>query len=59
MINAQAAALLWVIELGDFTLKSVTPLGEVLWFIIGILILAGSSAAILWWNRRSRSDPFA
>ena len=47
-----------VIELGDFRLDSVTPLEDVLWFIAGLLILAGSSAAILWWNRRSRSDPF-
>jgi len=47
-----------VIELGDFTLRSVTPLADVLWFIAGLLILAGSSAAILWWNRRARSDPF-
>jgi len=47
-----------VIELGDFTLRSVTPLADALWFIAGLLILAGSSAAILWWNRRTRSDPF-
>jgi hypothetical protein len=47
-----------VIELGDFTVRSVTPLADVLWFTAGLLILAGSSAAILWWNRRARSDPF-
>jgi hypothetical protein len=47
-----------VLELGDFTLRSVTPLADVLWFIAGLLILAGSSAVILWRNRRTRSDPF-
>jgi hypothetical protein len=53
--------LLWplVIELGDFRLQSVTPLNEVIWFIIGLLLLAGSSAAVLWWNRRTQPDPFA
>ncbi|MEM7115887.1 MAG: hypothetical protein AAF614_25825 [Chloroflexota bacterium] len=51
---------LWpfVIELGDFEIQSVTPLSEVVWFAIGLLLLAGSSAAILWWNRRASSDPF-
>lgn len=58
MIIALQDAELLVIELGEFTLRSVTPLADVLWFIAGLLILAGSSAAILWWNRRSRSDPF-
>jgi hypothetical protein len=58
MIIALQDAEPLVIELGDFTLRSVTPLVDVLWFIAGLLILAGSSAAILWWNRRARSDPF-
>ncbi|MCA9961926.1 MAG: hypothetical protein R3E31_09900 [Chloroflexota bacterium] len=49
----------WVIELGDFTLKSVTPLGDLVWFIAGLVLLTGSSAAVLWWNRRSHIDPFA
>lgn len=48
-----------VIDLGEFSLDSVTPLGEVAWFIGGLILLAGSSAAILWWNRRAHSDPFA
>jgi hypothetical protein len=51
---------LWplVIELGNFTLRSVTPLREVAWFVAGLLLLAGSSVAVLWWNRRARPDPF-
>lgn len=48
-----------VIDLGDFSLASATPLGEVAWFLGGLILLAGSSAAILWWNRRAHSDPFA
>ncbi|MBE2199637.1 MAG: hypothetical protein IAE79_13565 [Anaerolinea sp.] len=48
-----------VIELGDFALKSVTPLGDLAWFLAGLALLAGSSAAVLWWNRRSHIDPFA
>lgn len=48
-----------VIELGDFTLRSVRPLEEVLWFALGLVLLAGTSAAVLWWNRRARTDPFA
>jgi len=47
-----------VIELGSFSMTSVTPLNELLWFIAGVLLLAGSSAAVLWWNRRVRRDPF-
>lgn len=52
---------LWplVIELGRFSLTSVTPLDELLWFIAGVVLLAGSSVAVLWWNRRARRDPFA
>ncbi|MFQ5401168.1 MAG: hypothetical protein ACE5E7_16415 [Anaerolineae bacterium] len=52
---------LWplVIELGNFKLSSVTPLRDVIWFIVGLLLLAGTSAAVLWWNRRARPDPFA
>jgi hypothetical protein len=48
-----------VIELGEFRLQSATPLNEVIWFIVGLLLLAGSSAAVLWWNRRTQPDPFA
>ena len=55
-----ALVYLWplVIELGDFQIQSVTPLSEVAWFAAGLLLLAGSSAAVLWWNRRAYSDPF-
>lgn len=47
-----------VIELGRFSLTSVTPLNDLLWFVAGVLLLGGSSAAVLWWNRRARRDPF-
>ncbi|MCA9995678.1 MAG: hypothetical protein KDE56_08025 [Anaerolineales bacterium] len=55
-----ALVCLWplVIELGDFQIQSVTPLSEVAWFAAGLVLLAGSSAAVLWWNRRAYSDPF-
>lgn len=47
-----------VIELGKFKIQSQTPLQEVIWFIIGLILLAGLSAAVLWWNHRSQPDPF-
>lgn len=59
MINPLLAGDPLVIELGNFTLRSVTPWSEVAWFIVGLVVLAGTSAVILWWNRRARSDPFA
>jgi cytoskeletal protein RodZ len=51
---------LWllVIELGDFTIRSETPLAEVLWFIGGLLLLVVLSTAVLWWQRRVQKDPF-
>jgi hypothetical protein len=51
---------LWfsVIELGDFKLTSATPLNEVAWFIVGLLLLTGLSTAVLRWHRRARPDPF-
>jgi hypothetical protein len=47
-----------VIELGDFKLTSATPLNELGWFLLGLLLLAGSSVAVLRWHRRARPDPF-
>ncbi len=49
---------LLVIELGEISISSATPLADLLWFIGGLLVLGTASAAILWWNRRSRPDPF-
>lgn len=49
---------LLVIELGRFRLQSVTPWNEIAWFVAGLILLTGSSAAVLWWARRSRPDPF-
>lgn len=50
---------LLVIELGNFSLRSVTPLGDLLWFALGLVLLMGTTAVVLWWNRRTRTDPFA
>lgn len=47
-----------VIELGDIALRSVTPLQDLAWFLAGLVLLTGSSAAVLWWSRRSQTDPF-
>lgn len=52
-------SLLLAIELGDVGLKSVMPLVDLLWFLAGLLLLTGSTAAVLWWNRQSHADPFA
>jgi hypothetical protein len=49
---------LLVIELGDFTFTSATPLNDLLWFVAGLVILAGLSTAVLLWNRRAHRDPF-
>ncbi|NJN55534.1 MAG: hypothetical protein HC804_12735 [Anaerolineae bacterium] len=51
---------LWllVIELGDFTIRSATPLQDVLWFVGGLLLLTVLSTAVIWWNRRAQKDPF-
>jgi hypothetical protein len=47
-----------VIELGSIRISSAVPLADLLWFAAGLIMLAGSSAAVLWWSRRSRPDPF-
>jgi hypothetical protein len=47
-----------VIELGDFTIRSATPLPDVLWFMGGLLLLTVLSTAVIWWNRRAQKDPF-
>lgn len=49
----------WAIELGDFRLNSATPLGELLWFVLGLFVLTGVTYAVIRWNDRSRPDPFA
>ena len=61
LLKMDSPFTLWfgVIELGDITIYSETPLAEVLWFIGGHLLLAAISLAVLWWNRRARPDPFA
>jgi hypothetical protein len=52
------ASLRLAIELGDFSLSSVTPLTDIIWFLAGLLLLVGLTAATLWWHRRARPDPF-
>ncbi|GIK59101.1 MAG: hypothetical protein HND44_15735 [Chloroflexi bacterium] len=47
-----------VIELGDFTIRSATPLRDVLWFMVGLLLLTVLSTAVIWWNQRAQKDPF-
>ena len=50
----------WImaIELGDFTLRSVIPLDEIIWLIAGLLLLSGLSVFVFWWSRHARPDPF-
>ncbi|MCA9992017.1 MAG: hypothetical protein H6666_14255 [Ardenticatenaceae bacterium] len=47
-----------VIELGNLRLSTATPLADVGWFVLGLLMLAGLSVLVLWWSRRGRRDPF-
>lgn len=52
--------LIWLlaIELGEITIRSATPLEDVLWVIIGLLLLTTALATLFWWNNRSQPDPF-
>lgn len=51
-------SIVLAIELGDFSLGAAT-LGDVIWFLAGVLALTGLTAAIIRWNRRTQPDPFA
>ncbi len=51
--------ILLAIELGEVGSRSVIPLADLLWFLAGLLLLTGSTAVVLWWNRRAYADPFA
>lgn len=46
------------IDLGDFRLDFATSLGDVVWLVLGMLILASLTALVIHWNRRARPDPF-
>ena len=48
----------FAIELGDFSLSSVTSTTDIMWFLAGLLLLTTLTAATLWWHRRARPDPF-
>ena len=43
------------IELGDFTAGS---LSDLIWFVTGLLILAGLTYLVIRYNQRSAPDPF-
>ena len=58
MVDGFHSGWLLVIELGEFTLRSIMPLEDIVWLLIGLLLLTGLSTAVLWWNRRTRPDPF-
>ena len=59
-INHRMYIPIWplIIELGDFKITSATPLNELGWFMLGLILLTGSSVAALWWRRRAHPDPF-
>lgn len=46
------------IDLGDFSLQSVTSLSDILWYIGGLIILVGLTALVIYHHRRTRPDPF-
>ena len=46
------------IELGEITIRSATPLEDVLWVLVGLLVLTTSLSVLLWWQNRSQPDPF-
>ncbi len=48
-------ANLLAIELGDFNVASLT---DVLWFLVGIVILTGLTALIIRFNHQATPDPF-
>ena len=45
------------IELGDFSLGNAALL-DVIWFVVGVLLLTSITAFALRYNRRSVPDPF-
>lgn len=48
----------FAIDLGDFSLQSVTSLSDILWYIGGLIILLGLTALVIYHHRRTRPDPF-
>ena len=49
-------AQLLAIDLGDF--NTVNSFGDVLWFLIGLLMLTGITYAVIRINQRTSPDPF-
>ncbi len=46
------------IDLGDFSLNSVTSLSDILWFVGGLVVLLGLTAWVIYHHRRTQPDPF-
>jgi hypothetical protein len=46
------------IDLGDFNLALATSIWDVIWFLLGLVILTGLTAFVIRWNRREQPDPF-
>ena len=44
------------IDLGDF--NTVNSFGDVLWFLVGVLMLTGITYAVIRFNQRTSPDPF-
>ncbi len=47
---------LLAIDLGDF--DTVNSFGDVLWFLVGVLMLTGITYAVIRFNQRTSPDPF-
>ena len=51
--------ILLAIELGDININNASSNSEIIWFAAGLLTLIGVTTALIWWQRRSKPDPFA
>lgn len=49
--------ILLAIELGDFSLGAAT-IGDVAWFMSGVVALTGITGLAMRWNRTRHPDPF-
>jgi len=51
--------ILLAIELGDFNINGSSANDEMIWFVAGLLLFICATAVLVWWQRRSKPDPFA
>ena len=51
--------ILLAIELDDFTINSGSSNQDIVWFTAGLLVLVAITVTLVWWQRRSKPDPFA